>query len=158
MLKMQVFGHCDLSDFKELLAHRRVCLFREHLSVLRELYRNTSDAAPSYVVGVGVKYGIAHIFHRHHHHRELRKVRLHCVLVQCKVRGRHKTTCDHCQLRHFYADQRKHNITTFLCTFVNTMAIYRVGLLFISGLLALERTTSLRIASDDAAGTTRSVL
>jgi hypothetical protein len=50
-------------------------------------------------------------------------------------------------------DQKEHNITTLLCTFTSTMAIYRVGLLCISGLLAQERTTSLRIASDDAART-----
>jgi hypothetical protein len=119
MLKLQVFWHYDLSDLKELLAHRRGCLFREHLSVLHELYRNTRDEAPSCVVGVGVKYGIAHIFHQHHHHRELRKVRLHCMLVQCKVRGRHKTTCDHCQLLHFYADQKKkhYDFSVYICEY-----------------------------------------
>ena len=137
------------------------CSPRDAASPPRTLERSawtlhkTNDEAPSCAVWVGVMYWIAHIFHRHHHHhhRELRMVRLHCMLVRCKVRGRHNTTCEHCQFRHFHSDQRELNITTFLWPFTSTMAIYRVGLLFISGLLALERTTPLRIASDDAGRT-----
>lgn len=64
--------------------------------------------------------------------------------------------CEDCQFRPFYYTPTRENIALRLfCvhTVTSTMAIYRVGLLFISGLLALERTTPLRIVSDDVART-----